>query len=320
MSNTTSQEKIGYESSLSKGLNAVAENDMVKAVTYFENALDQKEKDKKATTYLKQARGYIYIQKSIKNGNLNGARIKLDALKNVRNGSTALSQMLKKLEDVVLSQYKECNSVEEQIKDLETALKHKDYNKAEPIVETLKKIDWANKPYLNKLNDKFKQDTNTFEKVMATTYSDRTHSDAEAVRKNIANGNLGYTIEQLEKIPDSAINAAADKSNSVVGGTSYTASLLAQQYPNILVKSASSQREPFTSEKAKSVAAKLPIVSQDHLVFFGTAVPIDGGYNIRWHFDGGAMGGDCFIYADGSYLVQGDSGGGSEIASGVWKT
>lgn len=45
---TSSDTSSGYRNSISEGLDAVAENKMSKALTYFDNALTQKPKDTKA--------------------------------------------------------------------------------------------------------------------------------------------------------------------------------------------------------------------------------------------------------------------------------
>ncbi|WP_127848556.1 hypothetical protein [Lacticaseibacillus hulanensis] len=254
---TANNDNKGYDTAISIGLSAVAEDDMDKAVTYFETALDQKAKDKKATVYLKQAQGYLNVKKDVKNGELKKAKDKISSLVKIKNGSAALSRKLKALKKDVSAKYKEYTAVEKQLHDLEAALKAKNYTQAKPIAEALNKIDWDKKTYLKKLQTKVKQSTDAYDKAAAVASSStatksansssdkatskatnsKDHADAEFMRKLIADSGLGYTVAQLEKIPDSAILAATNKSDAAGGDPSYTGSLLADQYPNILTSS-----------------------------------------------------------------------------------
>lgn len=271
----------GYDTAISKGLSAVAEDDMDKAVTYFETALDQKAKDRKATVYLKQAQGYLNVKKNVKNGELKKAKDKISSLVKIKNGSAALSRKLKALKKDVSAKYKEYTAVEKQLHDLEAALKAKNYTKAKPIAEALKKIDWDKKTYLKKLQAKVKQNTDAYDKAAAVASSStatkaansstdnatskaansKDHADAESMRKILADSGLGYTVAQLEKIPDSAILAATNKADAAGADPSYTGSLLADQYPNIL--GGSTESNSLTVDKALQIAKKYkPIIDE----------------------------------------------------------
>lgn len=59
---TSSSHSSGYDSSISKGLNAVADNKYDKALTYFDNALTQKPNDKKAQAYHDQTQACLKTQ------------------------------------------------------------------------------------------------------------------------------------------------------------------------------------------------------------------------------------------------------------------
>lgn len=85
----------GYTSSLNKGLDAVAENKMSKALTYFDNALTQKPKDAKAQAYRDQARAYVDTQSELKDGEVQQAVSTITAGVKVKNGAKSLDTKLR---------------------------------------------------------------------------------------------------------------------------------------------------------------------------------------------------------------------------------
>ncbi|KRM72108.1 hypothetical protein FC34_GL001092 [Lacticaseibacillus brantae DSM 23927] len=139
----------GYEDSMSKGLDAVAENNIEKAVTYFSNALDQKPKDKKAGLYLKQAKAYVKTDQQLQEGNPAGAVKTAKAATLIKSGSKSLSDKLMakfKTAKDDLSEYNKMN-------DLITA----QLTATTPDPSAVKKVQaikWDKKPYLKKLKNK----------------------------------------------------------------------------------------------------------------------------------------------------------------------
>ncbi|KZU93000.1 hypothetical protein [Lactiplantibacillus plantarum] len=83
-----------YSSSISKGLDAVAEDKFNKALTYFDNALTQKPKDKKAQAYRDQTQAYVDTQSQLKAGEVKKAVETVTTGVKVTNGAKSLDDKL----------------------------------------------------------------------------------------------------------------------------------------------------------------------------------------------------------------------------------
>lgn len=103
---TSSDTSSGYRNSISKGLDAVAENKMDKALTYFDNALTQKPKDTKAKAYRDQVQSYVDTNSQLKvtDGNYSS-----DVLKQCKNIDWNKKPYLSKLKSKVNKLIKKSN-------------------------------------------------------------------------------------------------------------------------------------------------------------------------------------------------------------------
>ncbi|WP_318767466.1 outer membrane protein assembly factor BamD [Lactiplantibacillus carotarum] len=254
----------GYAHSISQGLDAVAENKMNKAVTYFENALTQKPKDVKATAYRDQAQVYVDTSTQLKAGEVQEAVATVNDGVKIKNGANSLTTKLTKLKATVKADLAEYQQLD---KDVTAQLKVTDGNYSSDILKQCKAIDWHKKPYLRKLKSKVNKllkqtssSTSSSSSVASTsssssstdttTVSAADKKEAAQMRQNIVQADPDHwDSTALAQVPDSVIVAATKKSNEMGGDPGTTANMIAKQYPNIK-KDSSSDSDSNSSDAA----------------------------------------------------------------------
>lgn len=151
---SNSDSSSGYANSISKGLDAVAENKMNKAIAYFDNALTQKPKDAKAKVYRNQAQAYVDTNNQLKAGEVQKAVTTVTDGVKIKNGAKSLDTKLAQLKTTAKSDLTEYNQLN---KDVTAQLSVTDGNYSNDILKQSQKIDWDKKPYLSKLKPKVNQ-------------------------------------------------------------------------------------------------------------------------------------------------------------------
>ncbi|MCT3246854.1 hypothetical protein EFP02_07285 [Lactiplantibacillus plantarum] len=325
----------GYRNSISKGLDAVAENKMSKALTYFDNALTQKPKDTKAKAYRDQAQAYVDTNSQLKAGEVQKAVTTITDGVKIKNGAKSLDTKLSDLKTTAkadLAEYKQLD------KDVTAQLKITDGNYSSDVLKQCKNIDWKKKPYLSKLKSKvnklIKQSNqkssssssaaSTSSSSADTKVSAADKKEADQMRQNIVQADPDHwDSAALAQVPDSVIVAATKKSNDAGGDPGTTANMIAEQYPNIK-KNGSSDSDTNDSDSGLSASdAKGKLGSLDfynknssHIHITGQQQTADG-WEFTWQFVGGNMGGTFDVNNDGS--ITANASGGDSVGTGSWK-
>ncbi|MFB9769131.1 hypothetical protein [Lactiplantibacillus modestisalitolerans] len=242
---TNSDTSSGYHNSISKGLDAVAENEMDKALAYFDNALTQKPEDANAKTYRNQVQAYVDTNSQLKVGKVQKAMtIITDSIK-IKNGAKSLDNKLADLQMTVKADLAEYKKLDKEVTD---QLKVTNGNYSSDVLKQCKNIKWDKKPYLSKLKPKVNklinqsaQDGGSSSSVASTSSSladtkvntaDR--KEAAQMRQNIVQSEPGkWDSAALEQVPNSVIVAIIKKAKDSGGDSGTIANMIAQQYPNI---------------------------------------------------------------------------------------
>lgn len=325
---TVKHSTAGYETSVSKGLDAVAENQMNKALTYFENALTQKPKDKKAQAYRNQVQAYLDTKSQLKDGNVQQAVTTATNGEKISRGAKSLTTKLTNLKTTAKADLKKYQQLD---KDVTAQLKVTDSNYSSVVIKQCQQVDWNKQSYLIKLKPKvnklLKQARQTSSMTSSNSQTTETVSAADKqtaaeMRKNIVQSEPGtWDSNALAQVPDSVIVAATKKSDEMGGDPGTTANMIAKQYPNIKKSNtdatASSDNELSASD-AKSKLSSLDFYqeNQSHLKITGQQQTANG-WEFTWHFSGGNMGGTFNVNNDGTITAQ--SSGGDSVGSGSWK-
>ncbi|MHA3065360.1 hypothetical protein [Lacticaseibacillus saniviri] len=270
-SNAQSSENTGYDSSISKGLNAVAEDEMDRAVTYFTNALDQKPKDKKATAYLKQAQSYVNTDKQLADGNPEKAVKTVAQGMKVKHGAKSLDAKLSQLQKTTKADWAEYQQLDKAI-----SAQLKAEAPAAAVVKKVQTIVWSEKPYLKRLKPnaekllqkaKNQRDqaaafassqsnaTSTRKQASASSASQKDdaaiHATAEQLRQGIVDSmgpDSGYTMAGLEQVPDKVIVDKSHEGEAIGADIGWLGVELAKQYPQIKSNATSTEGKTLTSE------------------------------------------------------------------------
>lgn len=240
----------GYNSSISKGLNAVAENKFDKALTYFDNALTQKPKDSKAKAYRDQTQAYLDTQSELKDGEVQKAVTTVTTGTKVTNDAKSLNTKLSNLKKTAKADLAEYRQLKQDVAD---QLKVTDGSYDTGVVKQCQDINWRKKPYLKKLKpdvDKLLKQAGQLSSTSSSSSSTATPSsssstttktvsaadkkEAEQMRTNIVQSDPdSWDSTALAQVPDSVIVAATQKSNDMGGDPGTTANMIAEKYPNI---------------------------------------------------------------------------------------
>ncbi|VEF46250.1 lipoprotein [Bacillus freudenreichii] len=86
-----------YEKMMEQGLLQIEKEEYASAENFFEKALDQKPKDKKATKLIKQTKQMIKAQKEFDEGDFEAAKSSAEKVEKVEDGSEALQEKAKSL-------------------------------------------------------------------------------------------------------------------------------------------------------------------------------------------------------------------------------
>lgn len=331
----------GYDSSISKGLNAVANDKFDKALTYFDNALTQKPKDNKAQAYRNQTQAYIETQSQLKAGEVQKAvRTVTDGTKIV-NGAESLNTKLSDLKQTAKADLAEYQQLKRDVAD---QLKVTNGSYDTVIIKQCKAINWNKKPYLkklktnvNKLLAQVDQSSSSSSTVTSTsssrpakskTVSAADKKEAEQMRKNIVQSDPdSWDSTALAQVPDSVIVAATKKSNEMGGDPGTTANMIAEQYPNIK-KGASSNSDtastdvgdkPYlNADEAKQQLGTLDFYNENesHIEITGQE-EADDGWKFSWHFKDGNMGGTFTVENKG--IISAESSNGTQIEIKNWR-
>lgn len=336
---TSSDSSSGYRNSISKGLDAVAENKMDKALTYFDNALTQKPKDTKAKVYRDQTQSYVDTNSQLKAGEVQKAVTTITDGVKIKNGAKSLDTKLAKLKTSAKADLAEYRQLD---KDVTAQLKVTDGNYSSDVLNQCKNIDWNKKPYLSKLKSKVNKllkqsnqessssSSNSSESSSVNSSSDtKTVSaadkkEAEEMRQTIVQSEPGkWDSAALAQVPDSVIVAATKKSNDAGGDPGTTANMIAEQYPDIK-KNSSSDSDTDNSDSGLSASdAKSKLGSLDFYNKNSSHIHITGqqqisdGWEFTWQFVGGNMGGTFDVNNDGS--ITANASGGDNVGTGNWK-
>lgn len=337
---TSNDTSSGYRNSISKGLDAVAENKMSKALAYFDNALTQKPKDTKAKAYRDQAQAYIDTNSQLKSGEVQKAVTTITDGVKIKNGAKSLDTKLgdlKKTAKADLAEYKQLD------KDVTAQLKITDGNYSSDVLKQCRNINWKKKSYLSKLKSKvnklIKQSNqnssssssaavssdNSSENSSAVSSSD--HKKAEQMRRNIFQAEQGtYVWSELEKVPDTVILQAKEQSENAGGDVGSTGNIIAKQYPNIKSYTGSASDDPsspgakdyLNAEEAKQELGALDFYNKNksNIEITGQEKGNDA-WKFTWSFKGGSTGGTFTVENKG--IVSASSSNGDEIETATWR-
>lgn len=330
----------GYNSSISKGLNAVAENKFDKALTYFDNALTQKPKDSKAKAYRDQTQAYLDTQSELKDGEVQKAVTTVTAGTRVTNGAKSLNTKLGTLKKTAKTDLAEYRQLKQDVAD---QLKITDGSYNTGIVKQCQAINWRKKPYLKKLKpdvDKLLkqagQQSSTSSSSSSTATSSSSSStttkavsaadkkEAEQMRTNIVQSDPdSWDSAALAQVPDSVIVAATKKSNDMGGDPGTTANMIAEQYPNIKKNGSSDSDTDDSANGLSASEAKNKLNSfefytknKSHIELTGQEQTSDG-WEFTYSFVGGSTGGVLVVNNDGKIADKTFSG--IEGETGSWK-
>jgi len=247
---TTNQ---AYTHSINKGLNAVAENKLNRALAYFDNALTQQPKDKKAKAYRQQTQAYLDTQSQLKTGEPAKALATVAAGTKVAGGAESLAHKLDKLKDTVqadLAEYKQLNTT------ITAQLKVTDGRYKSDFIKKCQAINWQQKPYLKRLKPKTQKlikqscqsEAESSQSASSATVSATDQKAAAQMRQVIVRSDPGaWDSAALAQVPDRVIVAATKQSNEMGGDPGTTANLIAKQYPDIKKVHETSQKDSTTT-------------------------------------------------------------------------
>lgn len=317
----------GYNSFISKGLNAVAENRFDKALTYFDNALTKKPKDSKAKAYRDQTQAYLDTQSELKDGEVQKAVTTVTAGTKVTNGAKSLNIKLSNLKKTAKADLAEYRQLKQDVAD---QLKITDGSYDTSVIRRCQDINWRKKPYLKKMKpdvDKLlkqagQQSSSSSTTTKAVSAADK--KEAEQMRTNIVQSDSdSWDSAALTQVPDSAIVAATKKSNDMGGDPGTTANMIAEQYPNIKKNGSSDSDTDDSANGLSASEAKNKLNSfefytknKSHIELTGQEQTSDG-WEFTYSFVGGSTGGVLVVNNDGKIADKTFSG--IEGETGSWK-
>ena len=332
----------GYNSFISKGLNAVAENKFDKALTYFDNALTQKPKDSKAKAYRDQTQAYLDTQSELKDGEVQKAVTTVTAGIKATNGAKSLNTKLSNLKKTANADLAEYRQLKQDVAD---QLKVTDGSYDTGVVNQCQDINWRKKPYLKKLKpdvDKLLKQAGQLSSTSSSSSSTATSSsssstttktvsaadkkEAEQMRTNIVQSDPdSWDSAALAQVPDSVIVAATKKSNDMGGDPGTTANMIAEQYPNIKKGNSTNSDTDSTDVGDKPYLnadeAKQQLSSLDYYRKNRSEIEITsttkGSDDWKFNFTKGNMTGT--IYVENTGLISATSSDGKELGSGIWR-
>ncbi|WP_163627545.1 hypothetical protein [Lactiplantibacillus plantarum] len=319
----------GYNSFISKGLNAVAENKFDKALTYFDNALTQKPKDSKAKAYRDQTQAYLDTQSELKDGEVQKAVTTVTAGTKVTNGAKSLNTKLSNLKKTANADLAEYRQLKQDVAD---QLKITDGSYDTSVIRRCQDINWRKKPYLKKMKpdvDKLlkqagQQSSSSSTTTKAVSAADK--KEAEQMRTNIVQSDPdSWDSVTLAQVPDSVIVAATKKSNDMGGDPDTTANMIAEQYPNIKKGNSTNSDTDSTDVDDKPYLnadeAKQQLSSLDYYRKNRSEIEITsttkGSDDWKFNFTKGNMTGT--IYVENTGLISATSSDGKELGSGIWR-
>lgn len=319
----------GYNSSISKGLNAVAENRFDKALTYFDNALTQKPKDSKAKAYRDQTQAYLDTQSELKDGEVQKAVTTVTAGTKVTNGAKSLNTKLGTLKKTAKADLAEYRQLKQDVAD---QLKITDGSYDTSVIRRCQDINWRKKPYLKKMKpdvDKLlkqagQQSSSSSTTTKAVSAADK--KEAEQMRTNIVQSDSdSWDSAALAQVPDSVIVAATKKSNDMGGDPGTTANMIAEKYPNIKKENSTNSDTDSTDVGDKPYLnadeAKQQLASLDYYRKNRSEIEITsttkGTDDWKFNFTKGNMTGTTYVENTG--LISATSSDGKELGSGIWR-
>ncbi|MBU7470381.1 hypothetical protein [Lactiplantibacillus plantarum] len=339
-SQSASSHNVGYDSSISKGLNAVASNKFDKALTYFDNALTQQPKDKKAQAYRDQTQAYLDTQSQLKAGQVQKALTTVTTGVEIANGAKSLKAKLGDLQQTTKTDLAEYRQLKQDVAD---QLKATDGSYNNGIIKQCQDINWHKKPYLKKLKpdiDKLLkqagQQSSSSRSAASSSSSSSTatktvsvadHKKAEQMRHNIFEADQGtYVWSELEKVPDTVVLQAESQSEAGGGDVGTTGNIIAKQYPNIKSYTGASSdnasspgaKDYLNADEAKQELSALDFYNknQAHIEITGQK-ELDDAWEFTWHFKDGNMGGTFTIENKGDVSAQ--SFNGTQIETKTWR-
>lgn len=319
----------GYNSFISKGLNAVAENKFDKALTYFDNALTQKPKDSKAKAYRDQTQAYLDTQSELKDGEVQKAVTTVTAGTKVTNGAKSLNTKLSNLKKTANADLAEYRQLKQDVAD---QLKITDGSYDTSVIRRCQDINWRKKPYLKKMKpdvDKLlkqagQQSSSSSTTTKAVSAADK--KEAEQMRTNIVQSDPdSWDSVTLAQVPDSVIVAATKKSNDMGGDPDTTANMIAEQYPNIKKENSTNSDTDSTdvgdkpylnADEAKQQLSALDYYRKNRSEIEITSTT-KGTDDWKFNFTKGNMTGT--IYVENTGLISATSSDGKELGSGIWR-
>lgn len=342
---STSHQNSGYDSAISNGLNAVADNKFDKALTYFDNALTQKPKDTKAKAYRKQTQAYLDTQAQLKAGEVEKAVTTVAAGTKITGGAKSLKTKLSDLKQTAKTDLAEYRQLKQDVSD---QLKVTDGSYDTGIIKQCQHINWQKKPYLKKLKpdvDKLLKQagqqsnssssssssssatSSSSDSTATKTVSSADHKKAEQMRHNIFEADQGtYVWSELEKVPDTVVLQAENQSEAAGGDVGTTGSIIAKQYPNIKSYTGASSDDPnspgakdyLNADEAKQELSALDFYNknQSHIEITGQK-ELDDAWEFTWSFKGGSMGGTFTVENKG--IVSAESSNGNQIEMKTWR-
>ncbi|WP_251899153.1 hypothetical protein [Lactiplantibacillus paraplantarum] len=319
----------GYNSFISKGLNAVAENKFDKALTYFDNALTQKPKDSRAKAYRDQTQAYLDTQSELKDGEVQKAVTTVTAGTKVTNGAKSLNIKLSNLKKTAKADLAEYRQLKQDVAD---QLKITDGSYDTSVIRRCQDINWRKKPYLKKMKpdvDKLlkqagQQSSSSSTTTKAVSAADK--KEAEQMRTNIVQSDPdSWDSVALAQVPDSVIVAATKKSNDMGGDPDTTANMIAEKYPNIKKENSTNSDTDSTDVGDKPYLnadeAKQQLASLDYYRKNRSEIEITsttkGTDDWKFNFTKGNMTGT--IYVENTGLISATSSDGKELGSGIWR-
>ncbi|MFB9768771.1 hypothetical protein [Lactiplantibacillus modestisalitolerans] len=332
----------GYDSSISRGLNAVAEDKFERALTYFDNALTQKPKDKKAQAYRKQTQAYVDTQHQLKAGAVQKAVTTVTKGSQITGGATSLTNKLttlKKTAKADLAEYRQLD------KAVTAQLKVNDQQYDDKVLAQCRRIDWKKKPYLKRLKANVNQllkragqskshSSSTNQASASTTSSSQSdstkvsaadHQRAEQLRRNISQAEQGkYVWSELEKVPDRVVLQAEKKTSANGGDIGNTAHVIAEQYPNIKAYTGAPSDDPnapgakayLNADEAKQELGALDFYheNQNEIQITGQTEKNDAW---EFSFTKGDMTGTILVENKGIISAQSDDG--QDLGMNTWR-
>ena len=334
---TTATSDSGYAHSISKGLDAVAENKISRAQTYFDNALTQKPNDKKAQAYRQQTQAYLKTKKQLQAGQVDQAVTTVAAGLKIKGGAKSLTSKLTSLQSTAKADLKTYQQLK---KDVTAQLKVTDGNYDAAIIKRCQKLDWQRQPYLKslkpqveKLLAKTKTATSSSAASASSSASNSTVSAADQktaaeMRKNIVQADPGtWNSAELAKVPDEVIVAATKKSDEMGGDPGTTANMIAKQYPAIKNSAATadsaassstdvSDKAYLTADEARQQLPALAFYQKNSGAIQLTSTT-KGEDAWKFGFTKGSMRGTITVENKG--IISAETDAGKDLGMGTWR-